>query len=68
MRITFIGGGNMAGAIIGGLLSKGYCADALHVVEIAADARARLARQYAVATYAQIDAATAGQRLRSGSP
>ena len=57
MRITFIGGGNMAGAIIGGLLAKGFGADALHVVEIAADARARLARQYGVATYARIDAA-----------
>ena len=57
MRITFIGGGNMAGAIIGGLLNKGYAAEVLHVVEIAAEARARLARQYGVATYAQIDAA-----------
>jgi pyrroline-5-carboxylate reductase len=60
MHITFIGGGNMAVAIIGGLLAKGYTADALSVVEIAADARARLERQYGVTTYAHIDAASSG--------
>lgn len=59
MHITFIGGGNMAGAIIGGLLNKGYAADALRVVEIDADARARLARQHGVAAHAGIDAAAA---------
>ena len=32
MNITFIGGGNMAGAIIGGLLNKGYAAGALRGV------------------------------------
>ena len=45
MNITFIGGGNMANAIIGGLLKKGYAADALRVVEIDATARAKLAQQ-----------------------
>ena len=57
MKITFIGGGNMANAIIGGLLKKGYAADALRVVEIDAAARAKLAQQYAVATFERIDAA-----------
>lgn len=57
MKITFIGGGNMANAIIGGLLKKGYAADALRVVEIDATARAKLAQQYAVATFERIDAA-----------
>ncbi|MBI4192735.1 MAG: pyrroline-5-carboxylate reductase [Betaproteobacteria bacterium] len=56
MNITFIGGGNMAGAIIGGLLGKGYAAGSLRVVEIAADARRRLEQQYAVKTYAAIAA------------
>jgi pyrroline-5-carboxylate reductase len=55
MNITFIGGGNMANAIIGGLLKKGYAADALRVVEIDAAARAKLAQQYAVATCERID-------------
>ena len=61
MQITFIGGGNMAGAIIGGLLNQGYSAEALRVVEIAADARAKIARQYGIDAVAQIDgAAVAG--------
>ena len=49
----------MAGAIIGGLLDKGYAAGQLSVIEIAAETRAKLARQYGVAAHAQIDAATA---------
>ena len=57
MNITFIGGGNMASAIIGGLLGKGYAADALRVIEIDAGARARLVQQYAVKTFEHIDAA-----------
>ena len=49
MKITFIGGGNMAAALIGGLIGKGYAANGVHVVEIQADARARLAAQFGVA-------------------
>jgi pyrroline-5-carboxylate reductase len=57
MSITFIGGGNMASAIIGGLLKQGRPAAELRVVEIDAAARARLAQQYAVKTSERIDAA-----------
>jgi pyrroline-5-carboxylate reductase len=57
MNITFIGGGNMANAIIGGLLGKGYAATGLRVVEIDAGARARLTQQFAVETCERIDAA-----------
>jgi pyrroline-5-carboxylate reductase len=41
--ITFIGGGNMASAIIGGLLRQGHPANALQVVEPWDEQRARLA-------------------------
>ena len=48
MNITFIGGGNMARAIIGGLLDKGYAPDAIGVVELSPEARARLKRELRV--------------------
>jgi len=49
MNITFIGGGNMAAALIGGLLGKGHAASGIRVVELQAEARARLAAQFGVA-------------------
>ena len=45
-RIAFIGGGNMASAIIGGLLRQGHPASALQVVEPWDEQRARLAQQF----------------------
>ena len=48
MKITFIGGGNMAAALIGGLLGKGFAAGQISVVEINADNRARLKHDFAV--------------------
>ena len=48
MKITFIGGGNMAAALIGGLIGKGHAATAMVVVEPQAEARARLAAQFGV--------------------
>jgi pyrroline-5-carboxylate reductase len=59
MNITFVGGGNMAGAMIGGLLHQGWDAGAIQVVEIDAAARARLEREYRIATVAAVTAATA---------
>ena len=54
--ISFIGGGNMATALIGGLAGKITPAANLHVVEINADARARL-ELLGIRTTAAIDAA-----------
>lgn len=34
MKITFIGGGNMAKALIGGLIKRGYSPSKIHVVEM----------------------------------
>ncbi|UCF77423.1 MAG: NAD(P)-binding domain-containing protein, partial [Betaproteobacteria bacterium] len=42
MNITFIGGGNMAGAMIGGLIKQGWTPASITVIEIAAAARAQL--------------------------
>lgn len=44
--IAFIGGGNMAGALIGGLLQRGVARDALIVVEPHAPQRDKLAAQF----------------------
>ena len=47
MNITFIGGGNMAQAIIGGLLrAKKSTPRALHVVDVDAEVRQRVERAY----------------------
>lgn len=43
---TFVGGGNMATALIGGLIGAGMRADALHVVEPVAAQRDRLAARF----------------------
>ena len=58
MRIAFIGGGNMGGALVGGLLARGFEAAALSVVEPLAPARERIAAQYRVHASAAPDAAT----------
>ena len=59
MKITFIGGGNMASAIIGGLVRKRWPRRAIQVVEVAAAARERLQRELKVATHAALDARAA---------
>ena len=57
MKITFIGGGNMAGALIGGLIEQGFDPGEIHVVEINADARANLTRVFALQTHTKISEA-----------
>jgi len=59
MNITFIGGGNMASAMIGGLVRKRWPRKAIRVVEVAQGARERLARDLKVKVGATIDAAAA---------
>lgn len=59
MKITFIGGGNMAGAMIGGLIRKRWPRKAIRVVEIAQPARKRLEQELKVKTHAALDAAAA---------
>ncbi len=54
MNITFIGGGNMASALIGGLLQQGYAAAQICVVEISAAGREKITREFAVQAVAEL--------------
>ena len=63
-RIAFIGGGNMARSLIGGLIANGVPAGHLAVSEPNSDLRAALARDFAIATPAgNEDAATSADVL-----
>ena len=44
--ITFIGGGNMASAIVGGLLRQGHAASDIQIVEPWDEQRTRLTQQF----------------------
>jgi pyrroline-5-carboxylate reductase len=63
MNICFIGGGNMATALIGGLLGRGYSAAQISAVEINADNRARLQRDFAVRAFETIAGGIAGSEI-----
>ena len=58
MKITFLGGGNMAAALIGGMLGKGFDAAAVQVIEPDAAAGARLASTFGVRVTDHPDAAS----------
>ncbi len=57
MKITFIGGGNMAVALIGGLKKKGFSAAGIQVVEPGAEARERLTDSFGVRCAPAVDVA-----------
>jgi pyrroline-5-carboxylate reductase len=61
--IAFIGGGNMASAIIGGLLKAGTGANSITVVEPHEPQRAQLQTQFGVTALAAADATLAGAGL-----
>jgi len=63
MKICFIGGGNMATALIGGLTGKGYSAQQIAVVEISADNRSRLENDFSVQTFSDIAAGISGSEI-----
>ncbi|HXE76868.1 MAG TPA: pyrroline-5-carboxylate reductase [Rhodanobacter sp.] len=52
-RIAFIGGGNMARSLIGGMLKTGMVPSAITVAEPSAETRESLGRELGVATYAE---------------
>jgi pyrroline-5-carboxylate reductase len=51
-RITFIGGGNMAQSLIGGLMADGYRADCVHVADPDPNRRLDLAKRFRVHVHA----------------
>ena len=57
MKITFIGGGNMAVALIGGLRKQGFSAAGMQVVEPFQEAREKLTESFGVRCTAAVDAA-----------
>lgn len=59
MKIAFIGGGNMAAALIGGLVGKVAAAQDIHVVDLNQDALSALQGKFGVRTATAIDAAVA---------
>lgn len=60
MKVTFVGGGNMASALIGGMLARGWPAADVRVAEVDATARERLGRQFGVFATADLPLATDG--------
>jgi pyrroline-5-carboxylate reductase len=59
MKIAFLGGGNMARALVGGMLAKGYEPSAISIIEVLPAARERLAADLALHVSAAPDGRTA---------
>ncbi|MBZ0104781.1 MAG: pyrroline-5-carboxylate reductase [Sulfuricella denitrificans] len=55
MNISFIGGGNMASALIGGLVAQGFDASHIRVAEVSDQNREALAARYGVQTFALVN-------------
>ena len=66
MKLGFIGGGNMAAAMIGGLLQKGFTASDIKVAETSPQRCAWLAQEYGVAAQASADDGHDGGSHRAG--
>ena len=54
MRISFIGGGNMARALVSGLLDQGFAASGIEVIESDADKRQQLQTDFGIVTTEQL--------------
>ena len=59
MKILFLGGGNMANALIGGMLKQGFSASGIDVIDPGADARQKLTESYGVQCHADTGSAPA---------
>lgn len=56
VRVSFVGGGNMASALIGGMLDRGFSPGQIQVVEPSGPNRERLVREFGVRAVEAIDA------------
>jgi len=56
MRITFLGGGNMAAALIGGLIERGFAPDALQAIDLNPETRTKLAGRFGIRAIDSFDA------------
>ena len=56
MKIAFIGGGNMAAALIGGLIKRGVTPSDIRAIDPNEDARKRSEQQFDIGTSASVDA------------
>ncbi len=56
MKITFLGGGNMAAALIGGLVKQGFSAAAIQAIEPFEEARERLTASFGTRCTPAVDA------------
>jgi pyrroline-5-carboxylate reductase len=63
MRICFIGGGNMATALTGGLIAKGARPDSISIVEPRPEARSQLEASFGVTTHAGCESAMAAAEV-----
>jgi pyrroline-5-carboxylate reductase len=59
MNITFIGGGNMAKALIGGLIRRGYSSSKMHVVEVSKEHCVELHNEFGVRATTELAPAVA---------
>jgi pyrroline-5-carboxylate reductase len=60
MKIAFIGGGNMASALIGGLIKRGVAPADLYAVDPGEEARVRVEKEFGIKTGLAVDATLAG--------
>lgn len=55
VRVSFVGGGNMAFALIGGMMERGFAAGDIQVADPSAPSRQRLAEAFGVRAVEQVD-------------
>lgn len=63
MNVTFIGGGNMASALIGGMLRTGFSASQLKVVGRNAVSNDKLKKDFSVSVFSAIDSSSAASEI-----